>query len=373
MMACGASTDGCGGSCGCDEGMVCENGACGEPGPGDTCEDPYIVDADSLPFDYAGDTSVALNDYASGSCPGALGSLGGASADHVFRFTPTQAGIYTVKLNASFDSALYAATDCADNANTCLGAHDTLGEEILTLDLAADVPISIFVDGWSNSSDLKGTYNLSISDACVGECVAGSCGVDNGCGLPCTCAEEASCFEQTCCLPTCQEGVCDNDDGCGGTCGCSDALVCNAGVCGDPPMGDVCTNPYSVEFDANGTFVHAGDSNTANNDYGYSTGACPGVGSGWGKGAKDEAFRLVATVAGTYTVSLDATFDSNLYAVTDCTDVDATCLAADETFGGESFVLDLAVDESVYVIVDGYGNSSNQSGPYSLTIQAPTP
>ena len=64
---------------------------------------------------------------------GAISGKGQASNDHVYEFSPTVAGVYTVILDPTFDAALYIATDCATAGATCLDYSDGYGDEVLTL------------------------------------------------------------------------------------------------------------------------------------------------------------------------------------------------------------------------------------------------
>ncbi|MFT5432134.1 MAG: hypothetical protein ACI9OJ_002832, partial [Myxococcota bacterium] len=244
---CGA--DGCGGSCGlCAPGDECNfGGTCQVAGLGQTCGASYVVTA--LPFSASDSTANATSDYgfASGECPGANGG-GGASSDHAYAFTPIADGQYIVALaEAGFDSALYVLTDCADTATTCQGADDQFpgnGGESLTLDLTAGTTYYVIVDGWSNGSNVNGTYTLTVEAApCAPSCTGLDCG-DDGCGGSCgDCALGEACNAGICeCVADCA-GLACGDDGCGGSCGdCAGSEVCNAGVCECTPdcTGLVC-------------------------------------------------------------------------------------------------------------------------------------
>ena len=57
--------------------------------------------------------------------------------------------------------------------------------------------------------------------------------------------------------------------------------------------------------------------------------------------------------------------------VTDCSDIDNTCLAADDeyTVTEEQVIVSLDKGSVYFIIVDGYGNTSNYSGSYSLKVE----
>ena len=112
------------------------------------------------------------------------------------------------------------------------------------------------------------------------------------------------------------------------------------------------------------------DTDVANPDYGYDAGQCPGETAAWGAGSNDWVYEFAAPTAGTYTFTLDASFDSNLYASSVCGDLD-TCIAANETGGVESIDVPMAAGETVFIYVDGYGSTSNQSGTYTLSVDEP--
>ena len=381
------------------------------PEPGDTCDDPFAVG--SLPFTAEGDTlgATASYGYASDVCPGETGGWGTASPDHAYAFTPPETATYEITLEAEFDSNLYVVVDCDDVDGTCIAGDERVGlaTEHVVVALEAGQTVFVIVDGYSNSDPLAGAYTLTIGPPCTPSCEPGACG-DDGCGGSCGCGGGEVCFDESCCSPACDGASCGatSDDGCGGQCGCGDGSVCSdgaccipecdgtacgpgstdgcggecgcldglvcdpeAGLCVDSLPGDTCDDAFPVDalpFSASGT---TGD---AYPHYGYSSLSCPGETSGWGLGSNDEVYALVAPETATYAVSLVAEFDSNLYAVTDCANIDGTCLAADEEVGSgapEALILFLLVGQTAYIIVDGWGGASNQSGPYTLTIGAP--
>lgn len=162
--------DGCGGTCdpGCgpDETCAPDGTACeGAAASGDMCADPYVVD--TLPFTGTGNTSDASNDYgfAAGDCPGVSGSRGAGSNDQAWSFVPPLDGDYLIQVPAAtYDTALYLVTDCGDPTGACEGASDAigLGSESLAVSLTAGATYYIIVDGWSNASNVAGSYTLTV-------------------------------------------------------------------------------------------------------------------------------------------------------------------------------------------------------------------
>ena len=392
---------------------------------GDTCADPVPVGA--LPFSWDGDTTGATPDYgySTGQCPPETGGYGAGAPDEVYAFTPDETGFYLVELAAAYDSNLYIVTDCADVDGTCVAGDEDICSnctESVTPLLTAGTTYYIVVDGYSNSSATNdGTYTLSVSVDCIPSCAGLVCG-DDGCGGSCgTCTEFANSFCDAgacaCASDTC-EGLgheCNDwDDGCGGIVecgGCTEFVnsFCDAGTCactpstcadlgaqcgpqddncggtvecgGCPgggyclvdecrPEGDTCANPFTVGALP---FVGTGDTTGATPDYGYSVGACPPETGGWGLGARDQVWEFTPAITATYFVELDGSFDSNLYIVTDCGDVNGTCVAGDEDVGStnpEELLIKLEAGVTYYIIADGWSNSSSQHGAYTLTIEA---
>jgi len=235
---------------------------------------------------------------------------------------------------ADFDAALYVSTDCEDISNTCVqGADAALDMESFQLQLQADVTYHIFVDGYGIDTDRNGIYTLHITEPCVPQCDDKSCG----------------------------------DDGCQGVCGqCPDGETCDpAGQCHPAQQGDHCSNPISV---TGLPYSHNWDTSELSADYHYEANQCPGMPLGWGLASNDAVYAFTPEVNDVYIITLNAAFDSTLYVTTGC-EVSTTCIAADEqSLMGETLSLSLEADVTVFIFVDGYGNLSNPSGDFTLTI-----
>lgn len=334
--------DNCGGFCGagCDpETSAChpDEGVCKPPVevPKDNCVGAPVVD--TFPFTGTGDTFYGSNDYATdlASCPGENNPLGAGSRDHIYILQPTVSGVYTVTLTSEFDGVIYVATSCTLPESFCIGAADaTTHSETLEVALEAGENYFVYVDGASNDLDQFGVYTIFVDAPCVPDCSGKECG----------------------------------SDGCIGSCGgCPAGNLCgDTGQCQSGPLGDHCLNAIPVTALP---FTDSNDTTLFSSDFGYSAGACPGVEYGWGAASADVVYRFVAPEADTYTFSVTAGFDTTLYAFTDCTDVDGSCLAASEVNGsGETLDLTLSKNQSFYVVVDGYGNLSDPAGPYTFTV-----
>ena len=334
--ACGG--DGCGGSCGsCAAGSSCSGGQCeSDVALGDTCETAFGIGG--LPYTVLGDTSDATSDYgyASGECPGEPIGWGAGSKDEAYQFTPPQTGPYTFTLNAGYDSNLYVVTACDNIAASCLAADEEIGtgkEEVVHLSLVKGGSYWIIVDGYGNTTDQSGGYTLTVAK----------------------------------CTPSCGGKVC-GDDGCGSTCGtCAGDTICSAGAC--IPAGETCEVPLVV---GSLPWSTSGSTADAEPDYGYGADTCEGETSAYGATSKDEVYVFDPPSSGMYTITLDPEYDSNLYVVTSCTDVDGTCLGADEQIGTgkvETLNLDLKSYKTYFIIVDGWGNSGyDANGAYTLSV-----
>ena len=109
---------------------------------------------------------------------------GAGSADAIYTFVAPTTDRWVFRLDTDYDAALYLVEDCADIANSCVGAQRAVGKgEALHVDLDAGQAVYVVVDGAYNNSDLSGRYTLR-ADPCVPDCEDKACGSD-GCGGSC--------------------------------------------------------------------------------------------------------------------------------------------------------------------------------------------
>ncbi len=343
-------SDGCGGICGiCTGGDLCDPSTwtCADPAtlPGDDCTDPIVVGG--APYTTEGITTGRNDDYTgSAACPGLPQPEGGGAADVVYSFTPTQTGVYHIDYEPTFDGAIYVVTDCADVAGTCIGGSEEASynppwNEIVDVSMVAQTTYYIIVDG--GYGGVSGTYSLSIDAPCLPNCTGKECGPD-GCGASC--------------------GACTGGD------------VCDdiQGLCLDPSqvVGEDCTNPVVVDT-ANLPFVYLEDTTGSTDSASHGGGVCPGENSPHGSGAGDHAFELSPAATGVYEISLTSYgWDAVAYVVTDCADIDNTCVYSDDDveYGTETMFLTLDATETYYIIVDGF-EASGEEGAYQLFVGQP--
>jgi hypothetical protein len=336
--------DGCDGFCGaCTKASeVCDaTGQCSLEGTGDTCDLPFNVDA--VPFTAKGDTTGSGNDYSYGAnaCPGSPNEQGSGSSEQVYAFQPPKDGNYEFIVDSDYDAAIYLVQDCQSIDATCLaGSEDGSSwvDETFVAYLTQWETVYVMVDGYSNFSNVQGKYTLTIDT-----------------------------YSKPGCTPDCGGKECGTD-GCGGQCGlCPQDLACSGqGLCQDPNVGNVCA--MATKISVGDTLT--GDTSMATNDYFFKSNDCPGVNFGCGKGGKDQAYLFKPMVSGSYAFELDATFDSVIYMTTDCEDFGNSCVGGEEGFGIETLVVMLEAGQAYYVIVDGYSNSWDYSGAYTLSLTA---
>jgi hypothetical protein len=240
--ACG--DNGCGGACGtCPDGALCDGaGACADvsAASGNTCKNPFVVDASALPYKEPNDTSsqVTSNNYAGsfGSCPGLFEDTGKTSGDHAYSFTPTNSGAYTVSLESAHDAALYVATDCENITQSCVVGDDGLESDTLALNATAGTTYFIIVDGYAGAN---GPYTLNVA-VCAPACDGKTCGPD-GCGSTCgtctgddTCSQDGQCVAKTC------KGFCGAQSAAG--CYCDTTCFALGDCC--PDVCDTCVDQF---------------------------------------------------------------------------------------------------------------------------------
>ncbi|MFN7940834.1 MAG: hypothetical protein U0X73_04500 [Thermoanaerobaculia bacterium] len=139
--------------------------------PADTCG--AAARGVSFPIILNGQTTVGSADNynlaASGTCSGGGTQVAGTGqgADQVFKFQTFRNCVVSINLfpNAGVDLALYAVTNCASLASTCVKVSDASaagGGEVVSFTATAGVDYYLIVDGSSSSS---GVYGFNIVDA----------------------------------------------------------------------------------------------------------------------------------------------------------------------------------------------------------------
>jgi len=343
-MECGSV---CGVSCGtCPEGSVCGETTqkCLGGGIYDDCASAAVYAGISILHE--GNTDGGTDTYtppSAGACLQPSHTAGGL--DEAIVFTPTGTATYKFVVTSDFNAGLYIVEDCENIDGTCLAAGEgngANGTDVAYADLAMSVPIYVIVDGVGAE---KGTYVLDI-EQCTPDCVGKECG----------------------------------DDSCGGVCGtCPDNGVCSpAGEC-PKVINDTCESAEVIPNDSLPWVSALTDTTEANDDYANDDGGnfpvCADglLFNGAGLGAPDVAFEFTAPATAGYTFTLtdQTTFDSALHIVKgDCSDFAANCLHGDDIIdpkGGEVIGVQLNAGDTIFIIVDGWGNGA--AGQAELFVQ----
>ncbi len=189
------------------------------------------------------------------------------------------------------------------------------------------------------------------------------------------------------CVATAEDscsGLCNNPFISGASCQC-DALCFTSDDCCE----DICTtcvtqyaSACGIEPCASGFTVGALPFTTSNdtttggtNQYSYGNETCAGETGGWGNGSPEHVWSFTAPTTALYLITLEAQYDSTLYAVTGCPIDSTTCLKADDIVGAsqtESITIDVNANQTVFIVVDGWANIidvSSASGAYTLSVE----
>lgn len=125
--------------------------------------------------------------------------------------------------------------------------------------------------------------------------------------------------------------------------------------------GDTCETATPIF--TNGTF--SSTYANANNDYSPSSGSVSCT--GYTANGLDVVYYVDMAAGQTLNVSHDSSTDSSLYIVTDCADVDNTCLDGDDGGDPEQVSYTATAPIRVFIIADLYSNTS-QSTTFDLTV-----
>ena len=326
---CGAS-DGCGGTCGCPDGLQCQEGqclyctpncwgkVCGDDGcgaPCGTCDGGSVCwhDACCSP---ACDGKTCGDDGCGGTCGSCTWP---ATCQDGQCCTPTCDGVTCGNDDGCGGTCGCTSGSCVDG--TCQdgcggityegccdgttvkwcssGSISTIEctEEGSGASCGWDDEGGYYWCGDTEAADPTGTFPRECAGACTPDCTGKSCDQDNGCGHPCGCAAGQTCEAGQCvaCTPDCLGRSC-GDDGCGGTCGeCGEGLACHPnGVCVDPCQGigyEGCCSADTLRYCDEGSLVEiacdAADGACGWNDSGWYDCGTDGAAEPTGAFAKD--------------------------------------------------------------------------------------
>ena len=128
------------------------------------------------------------------------------------------------------------------------------------------------------------------------------------------------------------------------------------------PENNTCEGALPLPFGTTFTFNNCG----ATNDYSPASGGC----TGYSANGLDVVYYVDLIEDQQLTVTATTSYDNAIYLVTDCADVENTCVAgADATVSGtETLIFDTAENPGrYYLILDGY-SSSGYEGDWEVTV-----
>lgn len=282
------------------------------------------------------------------------------AGEAIYTLTSPNHALWTIQTNpTSFDTVLAAQRVC-EPAGPLLACNDTGGSggrDTIQVELLAGESITLIVDGFGSSSSNAGDFALSGSSVAVlpqgADCTPGES----------LCANDLVCsFTEGRCVPN----------------SCGDGVVVAPEQCddGNQEAGDGCAPDCTREI--------LGCSNAApivvENDHFVVTGDTSGVPSEFGghscrnsAGANGEAiYRLTATEDSRWVVRTVApTLFDSIIAVQEICEPGGTYLAcndgsASKTTGGDQMTFELAAGQTVYLIIDGYHNTTINAGIYTI-------
>jgi hypothetical protein len=138
-----------------------------------------------------------------------------------------------------------------------------------------------------------------------------------------------------------------------------------------PPVNDRCEDAIALGY---GAYTLSGTTHTASNDYDLCPGVeeCPASCTGFNSPGRDAVYRLDIGSAGdvidlTYALA-PASADASIYIVTDCADVQASCVAGQDTGEGaptEHLSHAFAAPGTYYLILDAF---TSAGGDWTLDV-----
>jgi hypothetical protein len=141
-------------------------------------------------------------------------------------------------------------------------------------------------------------------------------------------------------------------------------FTCPGGGCTndscDNPQGDVCLDAIPA---VDGT-TYSGNFSSFNADYSPSGSACPGM--SFGQSGSDMAFRVELQDGETVSASVSGSADFGIFAVTDCNDLENSCLAGQDSGGSSESITYTNSTGSVQTVFVIPGLYSASSGAFTV-------
>jgi len=333
-ISCGGD-DGCGGTCGCNEGAICQDSACVDLPT--ECAAAISIDCGGTYTDLSNTMSgvtMAFSKYSCQNSPSATYDYN-LSPELTMEFVAQQDGYVTVTGTDDASLDLFTFKDiCEDTPETCLEESSSSS----TVQVTAGDTYYFVWDSWSGA--IVDNFSVEV-ECCVPVCDGTSCG-DNGCGEPCSCADES--------------------------------LVCVSDACVVPKAGDTCGG--AIEITALPFLVSDDNGQGYSNQYSSGTGCT--TGSDYGDQEPEVVYVYTANVTGDYLVTMPGYTKSDgasiVYAGTDCDDLDTSCLGAVDFYMvtdpvTEGLTVTLEAGVPTYFFVDSY--FSTEIGPFTFQLDGP--
>ena len=166
------------------------------------------------------------------------------------------------------------------------------------------------------------------------------------------------------CVPNCSGKVC-GDDGCGGSCGeCQPGETCQLGqaACVVVPSESTCGGAVTVSV----PYFDFGDTTDAFDSYGALGLGCEPAGA---SGGHDVVYTLTPTSTDIFRIRLEELiFDAVIYIVSDCGDMDSSCVTGLDAPDEESLEVGLQAGTTYFIVVDG--TDELQYGSFALNIES---
>lgn len=280
---------------------------------------------------FTGSMGDYTNNYEANACTNSHRSKGpegvwfvNALAGQILNVTLTGLGL---------DSSLYVVSDCANIDATCLGGSDHATVESVNVLIPTDGVYYIMTDTFSNTA--SGNFVLTV-ELVTPVCAPGTVVCNNANGID-TCRSDGTGYDASPCPSGCDP-------------------VSNS--C----LGDSCGS--AIVINASGQYT--GDTTTFSNTYDPGRNGC----TGYQAFGNDIAYNILGNPGDIVDLTLTATFDTSIYAVTDCLNL-TTCLQGSDKGNPENIKVAIPASGSIFVMVDTYSTNSKGSFTLDVLIQAP--
>jgi hypothetical protein len=352
---------------------------------GDTCEQAFDLGGTDVTETIQWGSFTNQIEMPTSSCvPGSFGDTQTRGSEVVYS-VPLEPG-YGLSASLEFPSgehgSLYVLDGCFNPTASCVvGANDGNAsvETLNYLNDAREARVVYLVADSAGSAQSSAELSVQVGDVI---CDPGAQMCDtNADVVECNGAGTAWQVIMDCRGFGCTAGECDPQCTAGEILGCSTVVnstleycdssdriaqfSCPGGGCTndscDNPEGDICLDAIPA---VDGT-IHSGNFSTLNADYSPSSSACPGL--NYQQSGRDIAFRVELDAGQKVTATISSSQDTGIFAVTDCGDVNGSCLAGTDSGGSETvnYTNSTGSQQTVFVIAGAF-SSFTSSGTFTV-------